>query len=1159
MKEFLLRQLCSMSKYAVYGILLQTILFTTLLANDASSQTKSIEDIHISITFNNDDIEMVFSKIEKLTGFYFAYKRSFIKKDILFNKKIENESIADVLRYISKNSKLRFKRMGNNILVSEISKNLSSNHSSSVQEVMQDRTITGKITSEDAPDGLPGVNVIIKGTSLGTITDIEGKYSINVPSEESILVFSSVGFVTEEVVVDSRTVINLVLVPDVQALNEIVVIGYGKREQRDLTGAVSSIESKDLTRSTSTTTAGALAGKVQGVSVRAQDARPGRGLQIEVRNMGNPLFVIDGVPYGGQGGNDWVQSSNVSGMDVFNSLNMEDIESISILKDASAAIYGMRAASGVVLITTKKGRKNEKATVNINGYYGWQNLTNFPKLANAAQYTRGLVEAAQNEGRDPNSVYTPGELAKWQAGIEPGYQGYDYFDIVMRENIPQYHFNANVTGGSEKTNYYLSVANTSQDALIKDFNYGRTNIQANLESKITDRFTIGTQISAREEKTEDVGLPGGDGYFAAILGMFSNIPTVGPYANDNPNYPNHTRDYARNPALFDRDIAGYKDNLYRSGNINLNADYDFGFGLKASGTVSYNYTNNKFDGFQYTYDVYTYEGEDIYTPTGGVGGRWRYQTEREVVARYARFQLDYDKTFGKHSLSLMGGYERSDYDKNMSGVSTNPTNNYLPLLEYDKLTGLADTWSYEARAGYIGRLNYKYDDKYLFEFLGRYDGSYLYPPGKRWGFFPGVSLGWRISNENFFSGLRNVVNDLKIRASAGQTGLEQGVGLFGYIGGYNWNNGNAVLDGNFVTGLSPRGLPVTNLSWVKNTTYNIGVDLATFDHKLTLTADIFRVRRTGIPSARYDVLLPSEVGYGLPNENLNENGYNGAEGIITYTSSIGDVNFNISGNITYSRYRNISSYKPRFGNSWDEYRRSAEDRWGGIWWGYQVVGRFESEDHIRNYPIDIDGQNNRTLLPGDLIYKDVNDDGIINGMDERPIGYQTNWAPIISYGGTIGLQWKGVDLNIDLSGGAMQSWFQDYELRNAFHAGGNSPAFLLEDRWHKADPYNSDSEWIEGYYPAIRNGNSGPNARNSDFWLTNVKYLRLRNVELGYNLPDNWTSKIDAQKIRIYTNVTNLITFSNVNQFEIDPEISARAAVVYPMQRTFVVGFNVTF
>src|SRR5690606_21222401 len=226
---------------------------------------------------------------------------------------------------------------------------------------------------------------------------------------------------------------------------------------------------------------------------------------------------------------------------------------------------------------------------------------------------------------------------------------------------------------------------------------------------------------------------------------------------------------------------------------------------------------------------------------------------------------------------------------------------------------------------------------------------------------------------------------------------------------------------------------------------------------------------------------------------------------------------------------------------------------------YQVVGRFESEEQIRNYPVDIDGQNNRTLLPGDFIYKDVNEDGIINGMDERPIGYQTNWAPVISYGGSIGAKWKGVELNIDLSGGAMQSWFQDYELKNAFHAGGNSPAYLLEDRWHRADPYNPDSEWIEGYYPAIRNGNSGPNHRNSDFWLTNVKYLRLRNVELGYNLPERWISKIKSEKVRVYTNVTNLVTFSNVNQFEIDPEISARAAVVYPMQRTVVVGFNVTF
>lgn len=1019
--------------------------------------------------------------------------------------------------------------------------------------------LKGKVSNK-LEEPLIGVSVLLKGTTTGAMTDENGEFSLTVPAgaPQPVLVFSYVGYITKEEQVAGRTTVNVVLEMNDTNLDEIVVVGYGTQSKRNLSGSVSDIKSTDIVRASTTTASGALAGKIQGISVRAKDARPGRGAVLEVRNMGTPLFVIDGVPYGGSPGRDWVQTATVSGMDVFNALNLEDIENITILKDGSAAIYGLRAANGVVLVTTKKGKKDEKIKLNLNGYTGWQNLTRFPTLANAAQYTRAWVEAARNEGRDPASVYTREELAKWQAGTEPGYQGYNYEDMVIRKNIPQNYINASVTGGSRNSNYFLSVGHLNQDAMIKDFNYQRTNLQANLESKISPNFTIGTQISGRYEYSQDVGLPGGDGYFSSILAIFKNRPTVGPYANDNPAYPNHTHDFSYNPAIFSRDIAGYKDNLTRSANLNMYAQYQLPFGLSAKGTVSYNYTNNKFDGFQYSYDVFTYRN-DQYVRTHGTDSRWRFQTEREVVSRYAQVQLDYTKQFGAHSTSATVGYEISDFDRNYLEMGTNPTNNYIPLLSFDQMNGFRDAWDYEARAGYIGRLNYNYKGRYLLELLGRYDASYLYYKDMRWGFFPGASLAWRISDEPFFENLTGVINDFKLRTSMGQTGKEEGVGMHGYLAGYNWGNGNAILDGQFVQGISPRGLPVRNLSWVKNTTYNIGMDLAFLQSKLTFTGDIFRIIRSGIPAARYDVLLPSEIGYSLPNENLNKNGYYGAEGIITWSDKIGQLNYVVSGNMTYSRFRALESYKPRFGNSWDEYRNSQEDRWGGIWWGYQVIGRFQSEEEIRNYPVDMDGRNNRDILPGDLIYKDVNGDGIINGMDERPIGYPTGWAPMLTFGGRIGLDYKGISLNTDLAGGAIQSWFQDYELKNALHGGGNSPAFLLEDRWHKEDPYNPDSPWIPGYYPAIRHGHSGPNGRNSNFWLTNVRYLRVTNLELGYSLPSAITGKIKAEKLRVYANASNVFSFDNVKKFQIDPEIEARAAVVYPQQRVFMLGFNITF
>lgn len=1020
--------------------------------------------------------------------------------------------------------------------------------------------VTGHV-ADATGEPIIGANVTVKGTTVGTITDIDGNFTLEVGSTDGTLVVSFIGYKSAEAAIKGKSPINVILQEDTETLDEVVVVGYGTQNRKSLTGAISDVKSESLTRSVSTTTAGALSGKIAGISTRAKDARPGKGISLEIRNMGAPLYVIDGIPYGGNTGNDWLVNSEVSGNDVFNSLNIEDIESITVLKDASAAIYGLRASNGVVLVTTKKGKKNEKVSINVNGYYGWQNLTRFPELANAEQYTRGLAEAAQNRGEDPNSVYTKEELAKWAAGTEKGYKSYDYYDMIMRKNVPQYHVNASVTGGSERTNYYLSVAHTSQEAMMPDFNYQRTNFQLNLDTKITNRFTIGAQVSGRYEKTNDVGLPGGDGYYSAILAVFKMRPIDSPYANDNPNYIRNIDSYRNgyNPAAFRRDIAGYKDSMTRYANINAYAQYDFGFGLTAKATFSYGYTNSRFDGYQYAYQIYTYdEASDTYNGTNAAG-RWRLQIDRSVPTRYMQLQLNYNKQIKDHNISAVLGYEASDYDWSKKTYGTEPSTDYLPLLQMDEINSFGDEWSYEARAGWLARVNYDYAHKYLVELLARYDGSYLYAPSQRWGFFPGASIGWRISEENFFAPLKSVVDDLKIRASIGQTGTESGVSLFGYLSGYNWNQGSAVLDGEYVTGLNQRGLPVTNLSWTKNTTKNIGFDLTMFGNRLTISADAFRKDITGVPAARYDVLLPSEVGYSLPNENLNKQAYVGTEAMATWTDHIGDFNYRVSGNITFSRYRNIESYKPRFSNSWDEYRNSSEDRWGGIYWGYQVIGQFQSEEEIKNYPVNLDGQGNTTLLPGDLIYKDVNNDGVINGMDERPIGFPDGWAPILSFGGNIGLEWKGIDLNIDFSGGAMQGWRQNYELTNAYHNGGNSPAYLLEDRWHRLDLYDPESEWVPGRYPAIRNGEFAYNNKNSDFWLHNVHYLRISNLEIGYSLPTWMLKPIHAQKVRIYGSVSNLCSFDNVHQYGIDPEITAAAAVVYPQQRTFLVGFNVTF
>ena len=312
----------------------------------------------------------------------------------------------------------------------------------------QQSTLNGKVLDGNG-EPLIGVSIQVKNTPRGTITDFNGNFSVEVTSGETLII-SYIGYLQQEIGITNQKTLNVTMTEDSQTLDEVVVVGYGSQSKRKVTTAISNVDSETLTRSASTTTAGALSGKMSGLSTRAKDSRPGRGIQLEIRNMGKPLYVIDGVPYGGEAERDWLGLTRISGEDAFNALNLEDIENISILKDASAAIYGLRAANGVVLVTTKKGRKDEKVSININGYYGWQNLTRFPEMANAAQYVRGRVEAEQNAGADPSLLYSKEELAKWQAGTEPGYQSYDYYDLIMRKNVPQYHLNANITGGSAR-------------------------------------------------------------------------------------------------------------------------------------------------------------------------------------------------------------------------------------------------------------------------------------------------------------------------------------------------------------------------------------------------------------------------------------------------------------------------------------------------------------------------------------------------------------------------------------------------------------------------------------------------------------------------------------------------------------------------------------
>ncbi|SEW54045.1 SusC/RagA family TonB-linked outer membrane protein [Chitinophaga arvensicola] len=1015
--------------------------------------------------------------------------------------------------------------------------------------------VTGKVT-DDQGVALVGVTISIKGTNKGAATNAAGTYTLSVPDDNAVLVFSFVGFLKQEIPVSGRKVINVKLETDSKGLGEVIVVGYGTQKKESITGAISGVTSKDLERVHASTVSATLAGKIPGVSFRMADGRPGAGANIQIRNFGRALYVIDGIQKDeGQ----------------FNNISPNDIESISVLKDASAAIYGVRAANGVVVVTTKRGKMGAPSTINVDAYTGWQNWTRFPKTVNAYEWMLGKADAEMND-ENPHTDITKEELEKWKAGTERGYRSFDWYDFIIKKNAPQHSINVNATGGSENINYYLSLTRLDQKSVLgREFDFNRTNIQSNVDAKVAKTVKVGVQINGRIEQRDNPGVPGGDDYWAPRFALFRNRPTERPYANDNPLYPNDIGHNTENWAVQSKAISGYWTEDWRVLQTNFNGAWETPIkGLTLKGMYSYYYADKLMNGHEYTYDTYTYnEATDTYVRTGGSSNPWRERGTHKVLENVLQGQANYNNTFGKHNIGATFVAERIKRRELDVWVHAVPKSNLLPLIQFSDMDTYNDNDWTEARAGYIGRFNYGYADKYFLEIAGRRDGSWKFDPDKRWGFFPSVSAAWRITEEPFFKswlGHNSILTELKIRASYGELGDDDiGIGAYDYMRGYNYATSTVILDGTVIKGSRDKGVPNNRLSWFTSKIADIGVDYQLWNGKVSGALDFFNRRRSGLRGRKYDVLVPSEIGYNLPDENVNSDGHRGGEFSIAYNGKVNKVDFTVGGNFSYSRSRLISTYKPMFGNSLDHYRSSVEDRWNGIFWGYEAIGQFQSQDEINKYPVNIDGQGNKTLLPGDIIYKDVNGDNVINGLDERPIGYLATGSPTpnptINFGFNIGVRWKGLDFTADFSGASMYSYSQNWEMKWPYQNGGNLLRQFYDDRWHREDPFDLNSKWIPGKNPPLRfnkGGHSNYN-KNSTFWLHNVKYLRLRTMELGYTIPQQVLDRIHFKKVRVYVNTYNLFSIDNVHNLGIEPEIIDENGLQYPQNKLVNVGLNFTF
>ncbi len=1015
----------------------------------------------------------------------------------------------------------------------------------------QQKTVNGTVTSIDG-ETLIGVSIKLKGESIGVSTDADGKYSILLPTGKGILVFTYIGFLPKEIVADTRTSINVILEEDKQQLSEVIVTGYGTQKRESITGAISTISSKDLEKvhGGSQVSTG-LAGKLPGVTFRMPDGRPGAGANIQIRNMGNPLYVIDGIQQDAR---------------QFNNLASSDVESITVLKDASAAIYGVRAANGVIVVTTKRGGKNKRSSVGVDVFTGFQNWTRFPDVVNDSyQWYLGKADAEMNHLG--TTTVTKAELAKYQAGTERGYQSFNWKDFIVQENAPLYQQSINASGGSDKINYYFSGTNLFQYSVLgREFTYGRKNINANIDVNITDRLKVGVNINAYNEVRDNPGIPGGDDYNLPRRAILWNRPWERPYANDNPEYLNDIGHNESNWAYNNKKLGGYANDRRRFGRTIFTGQYDIPFikGLQAKGSYSYGLEDRLVDGHEYTYKAYTYNPTDqSYRHTGGSINPWRERRAQKIETNNYQAGLNYNNTFGKHTLGGLLISERYDVRDKEVFVHAVPATNVLPLIYYPTTTRYNDLDNQEARIGYIGRLNYSFANKYYLELSGRRDASWKFAPDKRIGYFPSASVGWRITEEKFIKSLlgeNSKLNDLKIRASYGILGDDNnGVSPTDYLEGYNYNQGYGILDNNAIIGSRDKGKPVLNISWFQSRIFDLGADFSLFNGRLSGSVDYFDRLRTGLRGRKYDILVPDELGYNLPDENINKDKQFGGEGSLSYNGTAGSVTFSVGGNVGYARSKFVSSYKPIFFNSWDQYRSSAEGRYQGLFWAYQTEGQFKSQEQINNYPVNIDGQGNKTLLPGDLIYKDQNGDGKIDAYDERPLGYGTN-QPVINGGFNFTVGWKGFDFAADFSIGTMYSFNQDNEIRRGYSLNGGALNTILTDRWQRTDPFDLNSAWLPGKYPALRfNVNSASSVnRNSDFWLHNVTAIRARTMELGYSLPKSLISKVNIQKARLFFNGFNLFSIDNLRKFGIDAEVQDTNGLQYPQNSFVNMGFNLT-
>lgn len=1038
----------------------------------------------------------------------------------------------------------------------------------------QQKSISGKVTdSLNAP--LPGVTIQVvnangKPSGAGT-TGSGGTYAVNVPANATQLIFSFVGMEPVTANIGGRNTINVIMSRSLSQLTDVVVVGYGTQRKQNITGAVTVVAGKDIVKNSNSDVTNTLTGRAPGVRVAQFSSQPGKfDTQIDIRGFsytapqsenieglqtGGPLIIVDGVQRDKQG---------------FDRLDPNEIESISILKDATASIYGVKAANGVVLVTTKKGTTG-KARVTYTAHVGKQYITRYPKLSNGYEYgsmydEQQINNRISNREQITSTYFSPEQLEQLKSGEMPFH---DYMKLIMNDNSDQQQHNITITGGTDKIRYFLSGGYFRESGLLKsNMEYGKKyNARASIDGELFKNLTFSTNIAF----INSISNAPNAAVWSIVRNTWQVSPTQNIYANNNPDYlQQYTvgEQYNHPLALIDPNRSGYtlNNDKFVTSTFSLNYVVDALPGLSTK--LLYAYDNNyifnrnfRKQYFQYVYDPAT----QLYNPGAHNGPSQLGEYFGQGKTNDLQYSISYARKFGMHNVNVLALYEEIYRQSNSHNAQTQYVIDLIDELSAGDRTKdqVGSGFGESANRSYVGKITYDWNDEVMAEFGFRYDGSSSFPANSRWGFFPYGSAGYRLTKIPFIRDNIKVMNNLKIRASLGIAG-DDGIagGSYQWLTGYTYpstqggSNGGSVFGNTFVRGVDFKNSANPDITWYTSTTTDIGLEASFFKSRLNIEFDVFRRDREGLLGNRIST-VPATFGVNLPRVNLNGDRTQGFELVIGHRNQIGDLNYNISGNVTYARTQNRYVEETPANSDYDFWRNRTSGRFNDIVWGYKVDGQFQSFDEIYAAPIH-DGAGNRTLLPGDLRYQDLNGDNVIDGKDQVVISRGGN-KPAIYFGMNIDLSWKNFDFSVLFQGASMYKVSYNDQLSRPFYFEWGNPVNIYADRWHRENIFDPNSKWIPGRFPSTgqRQNYKGTNT----FTNFDASYLRVKSIEIGYSLPQSLMQRLHLNRTRIFLNGYNVLTFTGKGLNFIDPEYTDDRlySYNYPLTYNMNLGFQLSF